>query len=138
MIDADELHELVRGALFHEDELTDGQPEAGMLREGHGVMANLGFHAIRLEETREKVVAMIDQLPTEFLPSAEGGGGGWSFLNLCMTKDGTQWGEHVNCDELIVISNALGLCDMTPRFMWQALPGGVPYIEFRKEKKPVV
>lgn len=38
---------------------------------------------------------------------------GWLVLQFPMRRDGKQWGEHQNCDELICLWNALGLCLFT-------------------------
>lgn len=69
---------------------------------------------------------MLADLPDEFMQEK---GGGWSFLNMCMTKDGEQWGEHPNMEELMVLGCGLGLMKLQlPRAVWSSLPGGVPYL----------
>ena len=55
--------------------------------------------------------------------------GGWSFLALCMDKNGEIWGEHESVEELICLGIAIGMVGYsTPREMWSILPGGMPYI----------
>lgn len=134
MIDADEIREIVIDSFYPGIQPGDEIPENALKIQG--IMRTFVFNPERLETHRAQVVAIIDQLHTEFLAEDEGGGGGWSFLNLCMTKDDMQWGEHMNCEDLIVIATGLGLCEYSmPRQFWSALPGGMPYVVFRKEKK---
>lgn len=91
-----------------------------------GIVTKVGFNPRRLEAHREEVLEMLIELPDEFKQS---GGGGWSFLNACMTKDGRQWGEHSNMEQLFQLGNALGLSAwQMPRDMWNILPGGMPYV----------
>lgn len=92
---------------------------------GEGVRGRFLFVKNKLEEKRVDVIEMLKELPKQFRKS---GGGGWSFLNACMTESGEHWGEHRNIDELICIGHALGLVEFqVPREMWAALPGGMPY-----------
>jgi hypothetical protein len=70
---------------------------------------------------------MLSDLPDEFQAS---GGGGWSFLNACMTKTGEQWtGMHPTMDKLFMLGIAAGKARwLMPRDMWSVLPGGMPYV----------
>lgn len=88
-----------------------------------GLTNMFGLHPQRLEEKRELVTALLAQLPPEFKE-------GWSFLNLCVTKDGEQWTDlHRVCEQLVVMAIGLGLMKYCfPREMWAILPGGVPYL----------
>lgn len=84
------------------------------------------FHPGRLESHRDEVAQLLAELPDEF---HEGKGGGWTFLNACMTKDGEQWGEHINMEQLFALGVGLGLVRWQfPREMWFRLPGGMPYV----------
>lgn len=90
-----------------------------------GVVSNFGFHPARIESHREEIVALLTLLPKEFHEHA---GGGYSFLNACMTNNGTQWGEHVNVEQLLVLGIGIGRAKiLLPRDMWSAMPGGMPY-----------
>lgn len=92
---------------------------------GQGVMYRAGFHLGRLKDHSDDILSMLDELP---LPFMEEHGGGWSFLNACMTKDGVQWGEHRNVDQLITLGNAIGKVRFNlPRDLWGSLPNGMPY-----------
>ena len=91
-----------------------------------GLTSMFGLHPQRLEEKRELVTALLAELPAEFKE-------GWSFLNLCTTKDGEQWtGMHHVCEQLVVMAIGLGLMEyLIPREMWRILPGGVPYLKIK-------
>ena len=69
---------------------------------------------------------MLSELPDEFRVS---GGGGWSFLQACNDRHGTQWtGFHQAMEELFMLGMAAGLVtELLPRDLWDALPGGMPY-----------
>lgn len=127
----DAVVEIMKYVLYKDEEITDGQvPEGAVIVEG--VIGGFGFHPERLDEKRELIVNIAKQLPTEFQVSR---GGGWSFLNLCETKDGDQWtGLHRICNELICLLKALRMADwLLPREMWKTLPGGVPYLSINLE-----
>ena len=89
-----------------------------------GIMATM-----RLDTTgrEEEIGAMLSELPDEFQSKI---GGGWSFLNACMTRDGEQWtGLHSTMDKLFMLGIAAGKARwLLPRDMWEALPGGMPYV----------
>jgi len=92
---------------------------------GEGVIHRFGFHPERLASHKDDIKTMLDQLPEQFQLDK---GGGWSFLNACDRKDGVQWGEHPNIEQLM----ALGLASkqatlLMPRELWRAMPGGMPY-----------
>ena len=88
-----------------------------------GIKSMFGLHPQRLEEKRELVTALLSELPAKFKE-------GWTFLNLCTTKDGKQWTDsHSVCEQLVVLGIGLGLMKYCmPKEMWEFLPGGVPYI----------
>ena len=88
-----------------------------------GLTHMFGLHPQRLEDKRELVTALLAELPAEFKK-------GWSFLNLCITKDGEQWTSmHRVCEQLVVMAIGLGLMEYCmPREKWKFLTGGVPYL----------
>lgn len=55
--------------------------------------------------------------------------GGWSFLNACNDKNGCQWTDfQQRMEQLFQLGIAIGKVEcQLPRFVWPALPGGVPY-----------
>ncbi len=93
-----------------------------------GIMRDFAFDEDKIAEHKEQIKTILDQMPDEFHKRT---GGGWSFLNLCMTKAGHQWGEHSNMEALIVLAIAAGYGQFQmPRDMWSSLPGGMPYVVF--------
>lgn len=114
---AKEVQETFKKCLFKEGEDTTGKVEV------QGITHNYGLHPGRLKEQTEIVKALLAELPEEFKK-------GWSFLNLCMTKDRVQWtGSHMRCEELVVMAIGLELMSYClPRELWQVLLGGVPYV----------
>ena len=96
--------------------------EAPLVR---GVM--LGAYIDTTEET-ENIRLMLGDLPDQFQAEI---GGGWSFLNMCLDRQESQWtGLHQTQDKLVVLglsSGHLRFC-VEERDMWSVLPGGMPYI----------
>jgi len=98
----------------------EGEPTHDAVK-AEGVMLRIGFNPTRLDQQKENIVSMVNDLPEEFKL-------GMSFLNACMTREGVQWGEHRNVDELICLGQAVGAIQMlAPRWAWPMLPGGMPY-----------
>jgi hypothetical protein len=96
-----------------------------------GIVHTVHFAEKELTERRREIAGMLAQLPTEFLPHDQGGGGGWSFLNACNDRDGNQWtGLHLVMEKLFLLGIGTGQARWCmPRDMWDALPGNMPYIE---------
>lgn len=129
---AQQVSEILRDCLFNDDEVKDlpkgTAPENAVIVEG--VMLKIGFHPERLEKHREEVKAILNKMPITFFPTSQGGGEGWSFLQLCMTRDDEQWGEHRSMDELLCLGIALKMAKiLAPRDMWDIFPGGMPYLQ---------
>lgn len=123
MISAEHIHSMFVNSLFREDEEVVDPVVA------EGLTVRVGFHPGRLEETRESVIEIVEQLSEQFLST---GGGGWTFLQLPFDKEGNQWGEQVNAHELLLLTLALGISEYcAPRPFWSVLPGGLPYVCFR-------
>ena len=101
---------------------------ACLAREGgidvHGIMTSANLNVTGHEE---EIGTMLADLPEEFQAR---GGGGWSFLNACDTKNGEQWtGMHSTMERLFMLGIAVGKARwLLPREMWGALPGGMPYV----------
>lgn len=127
MIDPEAVEEAIKDCLFLEHEVAEPgvPPEGAVLVEG--ITGKYGFHPERLEEKREQVQAWLDELPDAFKATA---GGGWSFLNMCNTRNDEQWtGLHQRMEQLMCLAMGLGLMTYClPREMWSALPGGMPYV----------
>jgi hypothetical protein len=129
---ADAVNAIFLDCLFTEEE-TAGGPPAGMVLV-EGVVNRYGLHPVRLESHRAEVTELLNELPEEF---QEAKGGGWSFLQACVTQRGDQWGEHVHIEQLFVMAMGLGLGRwVMPRSMWRAFPGSMPYFVILNPKKP--
>lgn len=111
---------LVTHCLFKEGESTENAVKA------QGAVMSLGFHPERLEASREAIKELLEQLPEQFHQAT---GGGWSFLNACMTKENDQWGEHRDIDNLLCLAFATKQARFCfeDRKMWSILPGNMPY-----------
>ncbi len=127
---AKKLEEILTNCLYKSEEIKDGKtPENAVLVEG--IMANFGFEPNRLESHRQEIIDILKQMPMEF---HIGTGDGDSFLNLCNTEDGVQWGEHRNMEQLVVLAIGLKLGRYCfPKGMWKDLAVGMPYIAFNIE-----
>lgn len=101
--------------------------EEGPGSEVQGVVIKCKFNPEKVKEFKKEIEEMLEQLPDNF---HEDIGGGWSFLNFCLNKDGkTCWtGIHTTCDYLICLGIELGFVKIILNEVKQSLPGGVPYI----------
>lgn len=132
MISTERLEEIVNKCLFKDSEIVDGKPILEPVV-GKGIVRDFGFHPLRLLTYKTEVMDMLKQLPDSFMESK---GGGMSSLNACMTKDGEQWGEHTNMEQLFALGNAMGIVKYPmPKDMWHALPGGMPYVTIIDKEK---
>jgi hypothetical protein len=124
---AENVKMVVMDVLFRDDEVQDGSPRnLDDLVMVEGLVNKFGLHKGRLESHRQDVADMLRGLPDGFRKS---GGGGMSFLDACVDREGVQWGEHRDIDSLFVLGMGLGLAKYcAPREMWKVLPGGVPYM----------
>lgn len=128
MINAKEVNRIFEDCLV-KTLPTDGQ----RVVEVGGIVQTVVFDVASLERNSQGVREMLKQLPSEFFSDS---GGGWSFLNMCVTKDGVQWGEHPDMEQLMMLGIGLGYVSMPlPREMWAVLPGGMPYIVINAEVK---
>ncbi|MCF0059900.1 hypothetical protein MUK70_11675 [Dyadobacter chenwenxiniae] len=100
-------------------------PELLWTIEGVKLKANLHINMLSLK--RSEIESMLSELPDSFKSSI---GGGWSFLNMCITNNEEQWCDlHETMDQLFCLGYGIGkLRFLVPREMWDVLPGGVPYI----------
>lgn len=116
---SENVNTIFMDCLFQEGEDTSDPALA------EGVLNKFGFHKGRLESHREEILELLLQLPDEFHLSK---GGGWSFLNACMTRDGDHWAEHATIEQLLVLGLATNQARyLMPRKQWGIMPGGMPY-----------
>ena len=107
---------------FNECLFSEGENENEAL-EIKGIAHTFKFNQKKLEEHRETIIALLNELPPVFKE-------GYTFLNLCLNKDQKQWtGEHFICEKLVVMAIGLNLMIYCfPEFLWSSCPGGVPYV----------
>jgi hypothetical protein len=126
---AQNVQNVVMACLYSDEEVAAlGGPEVVTKKAVivEGVVSRFGFNPEKLEKNAENIKSMLDQLPETFKKSK---GGGMSFLNACVDKDGRQWGEHRSIDELLCLGIAIKKAEiLAPKEMWPMLPGGMPYI----------
>lgn len=120
MLDPGRVDVIFKDCLFREGEDTQGHVRA------EGITLVVGFHPERLESHRGEIEIMLGKLPREFRKS---GGGGWSFVNACVDKDGNLWtGDHRHMEQLFLLGLGIGkVRSLMPRDAWSVLPGGMPY-----------
>lgn len=93
-----------------------------------GIVRTFGFSPEKIAAHKEEIRALLAAMPDEFQQDK---GGGMSFLNLCMDRDGEQWAEHPTMEALVALGEAAGMASYPmPREMWSILPGGMPYVAF--------
>lgn len=120
------VEKILVDCLFKDEEMPDPKtpPEGAILVQG--VINNYGFHPERVASHKTEIVGLLEELDSSFHAS---GGGGMSFLNACVDKNGRQWGEHRNIEQLYVLGAAIGAASFPlPKQMWGMMPGGMPYI----------
>ena len=123
---AQNVNDVFRFCMFKDDELENIKGSDDFIL-GDGVRVRVGFHPERLKQSKENIKELLSHLSPAFMTTEQGGKGS-SFLNACMTKDGVQWGEHVNVDELLMLGLASGFINYClPRDKWYIFPGGMPY-----------
>jgi len=127
MLKVDDVREVFEDCLFHMEEVENGKPkDPNMMIQVEGIVSNFGFHKERVESNREKIIAMLKELPEQF---HKDGGGGWSFLNACNDKHGKQWtGFHRDMEMLFAMGIAIGKASWQFKEIQTSLPGGVPYV----------
>lgn len=91
-----------------------------------GIIRKFAFDAKTVEENKDQIVNLLNELPAPFMLRE---GGGWSFLMAANDKHGNQWGEHQAIEELMCLGMAAGKVKYVfeERELWEAFPGGMPY-----------
>lgn len=124
-LNSDNVKTVFMDSLFTDEEAKNITEDSEFLVVAEGVTTKVGFNPDRLLSHKEDVKTMLYELPEAFFKDS---GGGWSFLNAITTKDGTQWAEHKNVDQLLTLGLGLNLVSyLMPREMWKILPGAMPY-----------
>ena len=121
------VHNVFADCFYNEDEIKEipkGEyPKDAIFADG--VLSKVALHPGRVASHRSDVASMLSELSDDFMHDK---GGGMSFLNACVTKDGEQWGEHRNMEQLFLLGIALKMVrPLLPREMWGMLPGSMPF-----------
>lgn len=95
-----------------------------------GLVRRFAFHPERIKAAKPEVDALLRELSIHF---QIGDGGGATFLNGCLDKNGEQWGEHRDVEALVALGIGVGSASWVLRDMADALPGGVPFFEVHPE-----
>ena len=119
-LSSENVSQVFTDCLFNKGEDTVGYIKA------EGITATFGFHPTRLENHKQDITDMLNDLPNEF---KEGHGKGSSFVNACNDKYGEQWtGLHEVMEQLFVLGIAIGkVTCLLPKEKWYTLPYKLPY-----------
>lgn len=93
-----------------------------------GIQITPAFNPERIAARRDDIISMLDELPDPF---HVGSGDGWTFLNMCIGRNGEQWTDlHRTCDYLLCLGIGIGAIEYTikQRDLWRMFPGEMPYI----------
>jgi hypothetical protein len=127
---SEKVSEIFEDCLFRNEEIVDGKPNLKPI-EIEGIISKFGFHPLRTESHRAEIIELLNELPEQFRQDK---GGGWSFLQACMDKNGHQWGEHRNMEQLFALGMAIEKVSYAiPKEMWSMLPGNMPYLTIKKD-----
>ena len=126
-IDPNRVDQILKDCLFKDNEDSSNHIRV------EGITVNMGLHPERLNSYKDEIINMLNLLPDSF---KLGGGGGMSFLNMCNTNDGNLWtGEHRIMESLVLLGIGINRVKfLMPKFYWDVLPGGMPYLCINDEK----
>jgi hypothetical protein len=128
-LERDSVHRILERCLLTDAEMqTDrkgkAEPKGSIIVEG--IHNTFVLSRNRLRGARHELALMLEELDDEFKTK---GGGGWSVVNACTTKDGRTWGKCHDMEILIILCIGAGLCHYPiSRSSWPVLPGGMPYL----------
>jgi len=91
------------------------------------VTGNFGFDPEKIKKHAADIQQMISQLSSKFDEVNEG----YTFMSLPFKgENNEQWGEQIDGDRLMALGLASGWMKLSieDKYLWQALPGGVPYV----------
>jgi hypothetical protein len=124
---AENVSQTVKDCLYADEDVKRMGRDATLAKAimAEGVVSKFGFDPSKVEANKARIVELLSQLDDNFHQDK---GGGHTFLNACMDRNGEQWAEHTNVDQLICLGLAIGKVKFClPRDAWGALPGGMPY-----------
>lgn len=91
-----------------------------------GITVTANFSSEKIKKHEQDIMEMLSQLPDEFMVNK---GGGWSFLNACLTNTGEMWTyEHSVMEKLFLLGMGINKVKCAlPREFWGCFPGKMPY-----------
>jgi len=94
-----------------------------------GIVHGFYFLGERLAVHEAAIGALLAELPTPFRADKHG----WSFLNACYDRHDREWTDlRWTMERLFALGIATGQAEwLTPRELWDACPGGMPYVVVR-------
>jgi hypothetical protein len=95
-----------------------------------GLVMKVYFNPERLKNHEYDIISMLDCLHSNFKSEKIGGGGGWSFGQMCDDKNDNQWTcLHKDVEMLVMLGIGIDKVKyLLPRPLWKSLPLGLPYI----------
>jgi hypothetical protein len=91
-----------------------------------GLVNAYWFDRKKIEQNKPKIRELLAELPDNFRADK---GGGWTFLNACIDRNGEQWtGLHQTMEKLFCLGIAAGITKWLMLDMAASMPGGVPYV----------
>lgn len=129
LISSETVNNIFHDCLFRDEEPHDEYIVA------EGITLSVGFHPKRIESHADEIHDILMNLPTEF---HENSGGGYSFIYMVMDRGHEHWCGQKTAQELMLLGIASGwLSVLVPKDLWEAFPGGVPYVVVTNERKTV-
>lgn len=120
-LNAENVDKIFMECLHDPGENADGAPIA------EAIKLRVCFNPIRLKANEGSIRELLNFIHPNFHKSK---GGGWTFLNFCLDRDGDTWtGLHQIMDKLLALGLATEMITFTmSREMWSALPEGMPFL----------
>lgn len=114
-------------SIFLDCQFQEHEDRSSHIRVEGVVLEEVMLHPLRVAKNKTVIEDLLLLLDNSFMAD---GGGGASFLNMCVDKHGVQWtGVHSVQEELFILGRAIGAAHfVVPRQYWDALPGGMPFV----------
>lgn len=137
MTPAERVKNTFYDCMFKTAEEANEHVEKGTIVTSKGMRVIVAFHPERLKGHEEGILALMNEVVHDKF--YRDGGGGMSFLDLCVDKNGNQWTDlHQTMDQFFQLAQAIGhagFCTQDPGLI-SLMPGGMPFVWFSKEKVP--
>ena len=120
-ITAETVRDLFGKCILNESDFTE-EGLQGNFREGEGITEGVSvFSAERLNDNREILAGMVEELPLDSAPSVD---------EIAVTSDGEKWAESVeDIDKFLRLCTASELMFFVySRQVWPYLKNGIPFV----------